>query len=123
MKPNIPVHGEKNENYSGLHGNNHETSFSAHNNHVYNSDNKKIYILLAIIFVLLFGLIICVTIYIVSDKNKDENVVSYETSYFEKGDVNGDGFIDSLDASLILAYYSYKSTNGTMSFEEFIESQ
>lgn len=41
----------------------------------------------------------------------------------KKGDINGDGIIDSTDASIILAYYSYLSTTNNekiMSIDEFI---
>jgi len=32
----------------------------------------------------------------------------------KKGDMNGDGLVDAVDASLILAYYAYLSTGGTI---------
>lgn len=44
------------------------------------------------------------------------------TTADQRGDVNCDGFIDASDASLILEYYAYLSTNGTMSFEEFLKN-
>lgn len=41
------------------------------------------------------------------------------TNNSSSGDVNGDGFIDAADASMILAYYAHTSTGGTLSFDEF----
>ena len=34
-------------------------------------------------------------------------------------DINGDGLVDSSDASLILEYYAYVSTGGSDSAEEY----
>lgn len=41
----------------------------------------------------------------------------------EKGDINGDGLINAVDATWILRYYSHLSTGGTMSLDEFLESE
>ena len=38
------------------------------------------------------------------------------------GDVNGDGLIDSSDASLILGYYAYVSTGGTEPPEKYFSN-
>jgi len=40
----------------------------------------------------------------------------------KKGDINGDGLIDAVDATWILSYYAYLSTGGTMSLDEFLKS-
>ena len=37
-------------------------------------------------------------------------------------DVDGDGKYDSIDASIILAYYAYTSTGGTGTLEEYLNS-
>jgi len=37
----------------------------------------------------------------------------------EFADINKDGSIDASDASALLVYYSYASTGGTMSIEEY----
>ena len=34
-----------------------------------------------------------------------------EVDQLAKGDINGDGYTDAVDASLILAYYAYSSSN------------
>lgn len=36
------------------------------------------------------------------------------------GDLNGDGFVDSSDASLMLDYYAYRSTGGSRSLKSFL---
>ena len=39
---------------------------------------------------------------------------------FAADDVNGDGQINSKDASLILAYYTYLSTGGALEIKDFL---
>ena len=41
--------------------------------------------------------------------------------YVMRPDVNSDGSIDSSDASIILAYYAYTSTGGTLNFEDYMK--
>ncbi len=38
------------------------------------------------------------------------------------GDINGDGIVDAVDATSILAYYAYTSTGGTADLKEFLNS-
>lgn len=45
-------------------------------------------------------------------------VTSYAEENLSKGDINGDGFVDAVDASLILVEYSTLSTNGTSTFSD-----
>ena len=40
----------------------------------------------------------------------------------QSADINRDGMIDAVDASIILQYYAYISTKGTDSIEQFILS-
>ncbi|MDE6501637.1 MAG: leucine-rich repeat protein [Ruminococcus sp.] len=44
-------------------------------------------------------------------------------SKLKKGDINGDGMINAVDATWILRYYSHLSTGGTMSLDEFIANE
>ncbi|MDE5772610.1 MAG: leucine-rich repeat protein [Ruminococcus sp.] len=37
------------------------------------------------------------------------------------GDINNDGYIDAVDAALIMSYYAYVSTDGTDSFPEYLD--
>lgn len=53
--------------------------------------------------------------------NVGEEVVSEEESL--KGDINGDNSVDASDASIILAYYAYKSSGGKLSLEAFINME
>ena len=46
--------------------------------------------------------------------------VAYHLNAFTLGDVNVDGKVDAKDASSILAYYSYISTGGTGTMEDFL---
>lgn len=45
-------------------------------------------------------------------------VTSYAEENLLKGDINGDGFIDAVDASLILAEYAVLSTSGISTFSD-----
>ena len=36
------------------------------------------------------------------------------------GDINGDGYTDAVDASLILGYYAYISTNGNLTLRSYV---
>ena len=36
------------------------------------------------------------------------------------GDINGDGYTDAVDASLILGYYAYISTNGNLALRSYV---
>lgn len=50
-----------------------------------------------------------------------DEYISYEIT-IDKGDVNGSGKIDAVDASLILMYYAHLSTGGTQTFDAFLEN-
>ena len=39
------------------------------------------------------------------------------------GDINGDGMTDAVDASLILSYYAYVSTNSPVSLRQFVNGK
>lgn len=45
--------------------------------------------------------------------------ISEKPKPFDIGDANKDGIIDGRDASLILSYYAYTSTNGKLSLDEY----
>lgn len=45
-------------------------------------------------------------------------ITSYAEENLSKGDINGDGFVDAVDSSLILAEYSVLSTNGISTFSD-----
>ncbi|MDE6781998.1 MAG: leucine-rich repeat protein [Ruminococcus sp.] len=52
--------------------------------------------------------------------------ISGNTTADKKGDINGDGLIDAVDASQILGYYAYLSTtqdNPVMDIDEFLANQ
>lgn len=48
------------------------------------------------------------------------NELSFTDKQEEVADVNMDGTIDSSDASVILSYYAYLSTGGTLSMEDYL---
>ena len=58
----------------------------------------------------------------ISMLNKKDNVTKAASKF---GDINSDGYIDAVDASIILSYYSYASTcEGTpMTLEKFIAGE
>lgn len=45
-------------------------------------------------------------------------ITSYAEESLSNGDINGDGFVDAVDASLILAEYAVLSTNGISTFSD-----
>lgn len=50
-----------------------------------------------------------------------ENTGTFTEEQFKAADVNSDGIIDTSDASTILSYYAYLSTNiQTVAMEEWI---
>ncbi len=43
-----------------------------------------------------------------------------ELDQISTGDINGDGYTDAVDASLILGYYAYISTNGNLTLRSYV---
>lgn len=56
---------------------------------------------------------------ILYDYNKDPLLIT-EFKYLNIGDINGDGFINAIDASQLLSYYAYTSTGGTLGLREYM---
>lgn len=48
-----------------------------------------------------------------------ESIFNAEQS--KAADLNSDGAVDALDASLILSYYAYKATGGNQSITEYLK--
>lgn len=46
-----------------------------------------------------------------------------ELDQISTGDINGDGYTDAVDASLILSYYAYVSTNGKQTLRGYLNGR
>ena len=46
-----------------------------------------------------------------------------ELDQISTGDINGDGYTDAVDASLILSYYAYVSTNGNQTLRGYLNGR
>ena len=46
-----------------------------------------------------------------------------ELDQISTGDINGDGYTDAVDASLILSYYAYVSTSGNQTLRGYLNGR
>ena len=49
--------------------------------------------------------------------------IKSKSSMMQAADVNDDGEVNAIDASLVLAYYAHISTGGTLSLKDFISDK
>ena len=47
----------------------------------------------------------------------------FDSVMMKAADVNNDGEVNAIDASLVLAYYAHISTGGTLSLKDFISDK